>query len=261
MTGPSRRVVAIIQARLGSTRLPGKSLAAIAGKPLLAHVVERMMACATVHDVVVATTQDPSDAAVAHAAETFGAAVYRGSVDDVLDRYYQAARGARADVVVRATADDPFKDTEVTDQVVQRLLGDGADYASNTLEPTYPEGVDIEAFTLGALSRAWQEATLASEREHVTPYMWKHPELFRLSSVTRRPDLSRLRWTVDYPEDLTFARAIYQALYRGRPFGMQEVLDVLEEQPELAKLMHLGIERNEGYQRSLAQDRMLSGDH
>jgi len=255
-----RRVVAVIQARLGSSRLPGKSLADIAGKPLVAHVIERMRACATVHDVVVATTSESSDDALARAVSSLGVTVYRGSTDDVLDRTCRAARDAGAQIVVRATADDPFKDPEVTDLVVRRLLDERADYCSNTLKPTFPEGVDIEAFTVRALERAWHEARLASEREHVTPYIWKQPEQFKLVGVTYASDLSRLRWTVDYPEDLAFARAVYAQLYHGEPFGMEAVLRLLERQPELARL-NRGVARNEGYQRSLQHDRPVFGGH
>ncbi len=254
-----KRVVAVIQARLGSTRLPGKSLADIAGKPLLGHVVERMRACATIHDVVVATTAEPKDDELARVAGLLGVAVYRGSTDDVLDRTYLAARGASADIVVRATADDPFKDPGVTDQIVGKLLDGAFDYVSNTLAPSFPEGVDIEAFTMDALARAWREARLLSEREHVTPYIWKHPERFRVWNVSLSTDLSRLRWTVDYPEDLTFARAVYAELYHGEPFGMEAVVSLLARRPELARI-NGGVARNEGYERSLAHDRPVD-DH
>lgn len=248
------RVVAVIQARLGSTRLPGKSLADIAGKPMLEHVVERMRACACIDEIVLATTAEASDAPLVRLARTLGIRVYEGSTDDVLDRTYRAAVMARAEVIVRVTGDDPFKDAAVTEQVVRRLLEEKADYASNTTDPTFPEGIDIEAFTMIALERAWREARLSSEREHVTPYIWTHPKLFTLVNVAHSVDLSAMRWTVDYPQDLAFARAVYGELYHGRPFGMKEVLDLLERKPELARINE-GIARNAGYQRSLERDR------
>src|ERR1019366_7701536 len=126
-----------------------------------------------------------------------------GSAEDVLDRYYQAAREVGAGVIVRVTADDPFKDPVVVDQVAGRLMRDPQlDYASNTLEPTYPEGLDVEAFTFSALERAWKEASVPSDREHVTPYIRCNPEMFRTANVSHSPDLSALRWTVDYEADL-----------------------------------------------------------
>jgi spore coat polysaccharide biosynthesis protein SpsF len=250
------RVVAVIQARIGSSRLPGKALTDISGKPMFQHIVERMRACATLDDIVLATTEEPADAALLRAAEGLGVQGFAGSVEDVLDRTFRAARGAGADVVVRVTGDDPLKDPGVTDRAVRLLLTEEGDYATNTLVPTYPEGIDIEVMTLAALNRAWKEARLQSEREHVTPFIWKHPEIFRVANFTHTTDLSSLRWTVDYPEDLAFVRAVYDALYDGSPFSMQDVLDLLVRRPELGRI-NTGIARNAGYERSLAADRPI----
>jgi spore coat polysaccharide biosynthesis protein SpsF len=248
------RIVAIIQVRMGSTRLPGKSLTDIAGQSLLAHVIDRVDASANVQQMVVATTTGPEDDVIEQLAREKQVACYRGSPTDVLDRYYQAARQAQADVIVRITADDPFKDPDVIDLVVSSLLADPAiDYASNTMEPTFPEGLDVEAFRFSALERAWREARLPSEREHVTPYIWKHPELFRLVSVRHREDLSKLRWTLDYEEDLRFAREVYRRLYHGQVFEMQEILQLLEEEPQLAAI-NSGFQRNAGYNQSLQKE-------
>lgn len=249
------RIVAIIQARMGSSRLPGKTLANIAGKPLLAHVMERTRACRSVERIVVATTAEPADEAILSLAREWGVTVYAGSAEDVLDRYYQAAKAAEADVIARITADDPFKDPDVIDEIIQRLLGEPElDYASNTLKPTYPEGLDVEAFTFEALSRAWKEATLPSDREHVTPYIWRQPDKFRVASVRRSPDLSALRWTIDYEQDLEFAREVYSRLYKGRVFRTEEILALLESEPHLAKI-NQGIARNAGYLASLKKER------
>lgn len=248
------RVVAIVQARLGSSRLPRKSVAPIAGKPMLQHVLERAAAARSVQRVVLATTTDPEDVELADLAHANGIAVYRGDRDDVLDRFWQASRFADAEVVVRITADDPLKDPAVIDAVVERLMKSGADYASNTLTPSYPEGLDVEVFTQKALDRAWNEATLASEREHVTPYIWKHPDRFRVASVMHSADLSHLRWTVDYPGDLAFVCAIYDRLYRGEVFGMDAVLALLEREPDLVALAS-EVVRNDGYIRSIREDR------
>ena len=248
------KTVAIIQARMGSTRLPSKSLVEICGRPLLGHVIDRVGACQVVQELVVATTLDPTDDVLAAFVRAQGVPAYRGSPEDVLDRYSQAARLSGADVVVRITADDPFKDPDVIDLVAGTLLANPAvDYASNTLEPTYPEGLDVEVFRAAALERAWREAGLPSEREHVTPYLWKHPELFRLANVRQTPDRSALRWTLDYPEDLEFARAIYTRLYLGQAFGQREILALLDREPGL-QAINAGRIRNAGYLQSLAKD-------
>jgi spore coat polysaccharide biosynthesis protein SpsF len=157
--------------------------------------------------------------------------------------------------VVRITADCPLLDPTVVDRVVLDYLDNDCDYASNTIERTYPDGLDTEVFSFAALERAWHQAKLLSEREHVTPYIWKHPDLFKLRQVTQPQDLSALRWTVDEPEDMEFARRVYDALYKpGRVFHMPEILRLLQQHPELQAL-NAGFELNEGYNKSVAQDR------
>lgn len=253
------KVNAIIQARMGSSRLPGKTLAIVGDQPLLLHVIERTAASQRVSEVIVATTTEPEDDAIV---DRVGGKcrVYRGSVNDVLDRYYQSARMRESEIVVRITADDPFKDPDVVDQVIAALIDDpGLDYASNTLTPTYPEGLDVEAVRFKALERAWHEAKLSSDREHVTPYIWRQPHLFKTANVAYSPDLSSLRWTIDYEQDLTFAREIYQRLgQNGRIFRMQEILDLLEREPHL-RTINNGFVRNAGYQKSLAEDTITIG--
>lgn len=248
-------VTAIIQARMGSTRLPGKSLAEIEGKPLLEHVMERVRASRTVQRIVLATTTEASDDVLADQSARLNVCVYRGAVNDVLDRYYRAAQQFQAGVVVRVTADDPFKDPEVIDHVVGRFFENASvDYASNTIEPTYPEGLDIEVFSFQALEQAWKEAVLNSDREHVTPYIWRQPQLFRILNVKHDPNLSHLRWTLDYEADLHFARAVYARLYDGRVFLMKDILSLLEREPSLTS-MNSGIPRNAGWLRSIEADR------
>jgi spore coat polysaccharide biosynthesis protein SpsF len=252
---PNTKTVAIVQARMGSSRLPGKTLADIHGKPLLQHVIQRVGAATMIQEVVVATTMEAEDEAIVQLAQQLQTPVVRGSALDVLDRYYQAARVHGAGTVVRITADDPLKDPDVIDKVVVELLAESAvDYASNTLRPTYPEGLDVEAFTFHALEKAWREAALPSEREHVTPYIWKHPWRFRIKEVCHTEDLSHLRWTVDYDDDLRLVREVYARLDGCRVFGMHDILRLLQEHPELAAL-NRGIVRNEGYNESLKKDR------
>jgi perosamine synthetase len=253
-----KKVVAIIQARMGSTRLPGKTLMEIEGKTLLEHIIQRIGKAKTIDGIVVATTSEEADKRIISAAEEEGVESYAGSVDDVLDRFYQAARKAKADVIVRITADDPFKDPEVIDHIVGIFLeaGGSLDYASNTIETSYPEGLDIEVFSFEALKRAWSNAKKASEREHVTPYIWKNPDIFRVRNVKREGvDLSSLRWTLDNENDLRLAREIYKRLYpKKRIFLMADILALLEEEPHLVKINEGSI-KYEGYVKSLIKDK------
>jgi spore coat polysaccharide biosynthesis protein SpsF (cytidylyltransferase family) len=239
---------------MNSTRLPGKALLDVAGAPLFERVIQRVRRCVLVDDIWLATTAESADDALAQAAITLGVKTYRGSTEDVLDRMYQTAKVSAADVMVRVTADDPLKDPGVTEMVIRRLLEEEGDYSSNTLVPTFPEGVDIEAITMDCLENAWRTAVLPSDREHVTPFVWRQPSLFKLVSVTHPQDLSALRWTVDYPADLEFARAVYQELGHRDTFEMGDVLQLLELRPELAEI-NAGILRNEGYHRSLEDER------
>ena len=246
-------IAAIVQARMGSTRLPGKTLADVAGKPMLARLVERARRIPGVERVIVATTEKPADEAILRFAADHGLPAYAGSEEDVLDRVYRAACRYGVAVIVRVTPDCPLLDPTVSGLVVGRFVeaGGSVDYASNTQPPTFPDGLDTEVFSFAALARAWREATAPSEREHVTAYIWKHPELFRLLNVARDPDLSDRRWTVDEPTDLEFARAVYDRL--GETFGVDDVLALLRRQPEL-EAINRGPARNEGYARSVRAD-------
>lgn len=252
--GPA--IVAIIQARMGSTRLPGKVLADVSGKALIDHIVDRVRASANVGKVVVAMTDSPQDDRLeTHILERGTAGVFRGSEHDVLDRYYRCAVREHADIVVRVTADDPLKDPAIIDRAVETLLDDPTlDYCSNTLQPTFPEGLDIEVFTFAALARAHREARLASEREHVTPYIWKHTEQFRVANFRHQEDLSAWRWTVDKPEDLEFVRVVFRHFYRtSSVFPFEDVIAFLKEHPEI-QAINSGTIRNEGYMKSLRED-------
>ena len=249
------RMVGIVQARMGSTRLPGKVLVNIAGHPMLWHVVNRVHRAKLVDDVLVATSESTSDDPVVAFCEQAGIPCFRGSEDDVLDRYYQAAKWIGAKVVVRITADCPLLDPDVVDDVVRCYVDGGYDYVSNTSPPTFPDGLDTEVFSFETLERAWREAKWQSEREHATPYIRKHPELFRIGNVTYVEDLSSMRWTVDEPQDLEFVRAVYDHL-ESMSSGMADVLAVLKRHPELVEI-NAGIGRNEGYQESVHEDRLI----
>jgi spore coat polysaccharide biosynthesis protein SpsF len=248
----SMKTVALIQARMSSSRLPGKVLKDIAGQPMLLHVIRRAKQASSIDLVAVITSTHKDDDPIGILCKENGIPCFRGSLDDVLDRYYQAAIYFQADIVVRLTADCPLLDPKIIDKVVQAFHKGAFDYVSNTLECTYPDGLDTEIFRFGALERAWKEAGLKSEREHVTAYIYKHPELFRLGSVKQEPDLSSLRWTVDTPQDLDFVRIIYN-LIKDVDFGMHEILKLRKTHPEVLKL-NSGQQRNEGYLRSLQED-------
>jgi spore coat polysaccharide biosynthesis protein SpsF len=246
------KTAAIIQARMASTRLPGKVMADLAGKTLLERVVERARLAASLDFVLVATSNLSSDDSLASHCVACGIPCFRGSHDDVLDRYHWAAHEIGAEIIVRLTADCPLLDPAVIDRVVETFQSGDFDYVANTLQPTYPDGLDTEVFGFPALERAWKEARLPSEREHVTPYIWKQPTLFKLGSVKQTVDLSMLRWTVDEPQDLEFVRRIYAELGPGR-FQMADILALLRAAPCLAE-GNRGFVRNEGYQKSLRED-------
>ena len=230
--------VAIIQARMGSSRLPGKILAELAGQPMLARCVARLGRAQMLDDLLVATTTSPVDDVTTELCATRGWRCFRGSEDDVLDRYYQAARLQDADVVVRVTSDCPFIEPEIVDRVLREFSKrqPDVDYASNVIpERTYPRGLDVEVFTVKALERAWREDDNAAWREHVTEYIIRNPDRFKLHGVCFPENLSQWRWTVDTAEDLRLARLIYTAFGHDL-FSWRDVLALLAEHPEWAEI-------------------------
>ncbi|MGD0005811.1 MAG: glycosyltransferase family protein [Anaerolineaceae bacterium] len=233
-----RNTVAIIQGRMASSRLPGKILLDIAGKPMLAHVVERARRAKTVDQVVVATTTQLEDDAVEAYCRKHGIAVFRGSLNDVLDRFYQAALAFRADVIVRLTADCPLVDPQLLDQVVEEFLRAGVDFCCNRLPPplkrTYPIGLDVEVCTFQALERAWKEAKEPHEREHVMPYLYDCPGRFKILRVDYEKDYGEMRWTVDTPQDLELVCQIFARLGENHAFTWLDVLELFEREPQLA---------------------------
>jgi spore coat polysaccharide biosynthesis protein SpsF len=232
------RVVAIIQARVGSTRLPGKVFADLAGEPMLARVVNRSRRAQTFDEVVIATTSQPGDDAIVEMCVARGWPYFRGSEDDVLDRYYQAAMMYHAEAVARITSDCPVIDPEILDRVVQVFLDSQPeiDYVSNGYpRATFPRGLDTEVMRLSVLEQAWREDRNPAWREHVTPYILRNPKLFRLYGIAHEFDLSNMRWTVDTPEDLAFVRRIYDTFNHDR-FSWRDVVSVLKEQPEWLEL-------------------------
>lgn len=245
--GCEMKASAIIQARIGSTRLPGKVLLRIAGKAVLEHVVERARKATSIKEVVVATTVNSEDTPIAELAGRMGAGVYRGSENDVLDRYYQAAKLFKVKHIVRITADCPLIDPRIIDDVVNLYFNSRADYCSNTLIETFPDGEDVEVFGLDALNDSWKNAKLLSEREHVTPYIKKHTGMFRIETLKNAVNLSGKRWTLDEREDFEFIKMVLGQLYPANPdYSMEDVLKFLAKHPDIEKI-NGRIARNEGY--------------
>ena len=246
-------VVAIIQARMGSSRLPGKSMAEIEGRPMLWHVIQRVKRARLVDRVVVATSTAPADDAIEKMCRESEVPCHRGSENDVLDRFYHTARAEKAAQVVRITADCPLIDPSVIDRVVRRFQRGDVDYASNAMVRSYPDGLDTEIFSFSALERAWHEASKTSEREHVTPYL--RSEKFRTANVENDSTTlyQHYRWTVDEAEDLEFIRAVYKAFRERESFGMKDVFELIEKNPGLEK-MNSDIVSNVGYYKSLFED-------
>lgn len=232
------KTVAIVQARMTSTRLPGKILADLAGAPMLERQLSRMQRATTLDDVMIATTTNASDDPVIALCDRLGISTFRGSEEDVLSRYAGAAASSQADIVVRITADCPLLDGEVVDRVVRALRADGTDYASNTLTRTYPRGLDVEVLTREALDRTAAAAKSKPAREHVTWFIHTEcPESFTRSSVAADVDGSDLRWTVDTPEDLAMVRAVYAGLgLAGQNVTYPALLEWVRAHPEVAQI-------------------------
>jgi spore coat polysaccharide biosynthesis protein SpsF len=242
MTSSSRTLV-VVQARMGSSRLPGKVLAPVAGAPLLQRMLERVRAARTPFDLVVATTGRPEDDAIVALCGRLGEACFRGHADDLLDRHYQAARAAGASSVVKIPSDCPLVDPAAIDRVLGVFGSDPEryDFVSNLHPPSWPDGNDVEVMRFAALETAWREAQAPWEREHTTPFLWDQPERFRVGNVrwgTGRDCSMSHRFAVDYPEDLAFVQAVFDELLprRGPAFGVADVLAVLEARPEVFAL-------------------------
>jgi spore coat polysaccharide biosynthesis protein SpsF len=229
------RVIAIVQARMGSTRLPGKVLMRLGGRTVLSWVIHRVNRFRRLDGLLVATSVEPADDAVVKEAERCSAEVFRGNESDVLDRYYRGACHARADVIVRITSDCPLIDPEVSDYTIQRFLDERPDFASNALERTYPRGLDTEVVTFSALERAWKEASEEYQRAHVMPYLYQNPDKFRVLSVKGEVDFSGYRWTLDTREDAEFLQEVYERLRGSVDFTWRDVLRLLEREPALAE--------------------------
>lgn len=250
------KVIALIQARTGARRLPNKVLLKLGDKTVLEQVVGRVRRAGRIDDLAVVTTVAVDDLKIVELCSTNGIRVLCGSENDVLDRFYQAARLLKAEHIVRITADCPLMDPSVIDQVIDAYFDSGADYCSNVLTQTFPDGLDIEVFSFAALKKAWEKATMTSEREHVTPYIRNHKRMFKTVSLEHPRNLGVHRWTLDEARDYEFIRKIFDGLYDGNPyFGMDDILKYIESNPKL-KAINADITRNEGYGKSLKEDKV-----
>jgi spore coat polysaccharide biosynthesis protein SpsF len=236
MTMQRPQIVIISQARMTSTRLPGKVAIKVAGKTLLEHHLERIHRSELKTRLVIATTKNDADDAIVDICQKSGTPVYRGSEHDVLSRYYHAASKFEADIVVRVTSDCPLIDPDIIDLTINAFLSrePEIDYVSNCrLNQTYPRGLDTEVFAFSALKAAYEEAREPFEREHVTPFIWQHPERFALSNIDHYIDYSQHRWTVDTPEDLDLIKRMLNVCYPTNPeFGLQDCIELICRNPE-----------------------------
>ncbi|OLN24030.1 acylneuraminate cytidylyltransferase [Domibacillus antri] len=226
---------AIIQARMGSTRLPGKILKQVNGKTLLEYQTERVKQSNEIDQIIIATTVKESDEPIVDFCDAHGIACYRGSEEDVLSRYYEAAQQFEADIIVRLTSDCPIIDPAVMDRVVRYYKDHQPqyDYVSNTIERTYPRGMDTEVFSYEVLKTAYEQAVFPRDREHVTAYLYTNPEQFRIGRVKQNQDYSNYRWTVDTVEDFELIKLILNELYQpDRLFSLTDVIALLEKYPQ-----------------------------
>ncbi|MBI1351768.1 MAG: spore coat protein [Actinomycetales bacterium] len=228
------RTIGVLQARMTSSRLPGKVLQPILGAPMVLRQIERVRRATTLDGLVLATSIDPTDDELADVVTALGVPVVRGSLDDVLARFVQAIDTHGIDVVVRLTADCPLASPVVVDRVVSAFDPERVDYVSNTLQPTYPDGLDVEVVKADVLRWVAAHSDDPHEREHVTLGVYRRPDRFRVLNVSGEQDLSDLRWTVDTPDDLAFVRQVYERLYPGDPaFDVDDILDLLAQEPAL----------------------------
>jgi len=239
---------------MASTRLPGKVLKPIMGRPMLALQIERLRRSETLDKLIIATSIGSEDDAIEALCEDIGIECSRGSLEDVLDRFYHCAQTHMPENVVRLTGDCPLADPGIIDRVVRFHLEGGYDYTSNVLPPTWPDGMDVEVMRFACLIEAHSGAKLPSEREHATSFIYKHPERFRLGSVTQEEDQSLIRLTVDESKDFELVSRIYERLYPHNPeFGLNDIMNLLAALPEILA-MNQNFTRNEGLQRSEQED-------
>lgn len=246
----------MIQARSSSTRLPDKALKKIEGKPIIWHIINRAKKIKSAEQIIIITTRKKEDKIFLEIAKDNGVLGFQGSEKDLLERHYQCALKYNADPIIRITSDCPLIDPYIVEKMIQIYLKNNYDYVTNREPPTYPDGLDTEIFSFDALKKANRYAKLRSEREHVNPYIVKHPQKFKIFNYRYRKDLSHLRWTVDEKRDLKFVRQIYSRMKPKTLFSMNMVLKIIKKEPQIQQI-NQGINRNEGYAKSLKYDRIV----
>lgn len=230
-------ITAIIQARTSSTRLPNKVFKNLCGKPLIWHVVNRLKPSKKIESIILATTNNPSDDILEQWAINNDISCFRGDEDDVLSRYYFAALNAKAETIIRVTADDPFKDFNIIDKVICLFEENNLDFAYNNNPPTFPEGLDTEVFSFESLEKAHKNSCDKFEREHVTQFFYRNSSLFNQKCLKNNIDLSNLRWTIDTQEDWDMAEKVYNKLFpKNELFDMYDILDLLKEEPQIMEI-------------------------
>ncbi len=240
-------VAAIIQARLGSTRLPGKVLKDLNGKPLIKNIIDRINKCAMVDKILLATTVNSVDDELVDWCRSNNVDCYRGDENNVLDRYYEAAKSIGADIIVRVTADDPFKDPVVIDNVIKMLETEDLDFAFNNSPTSFPEGLDTEVFKFSAIEKAHNADTTDFENEHVTQYFYHNPSLFKMKNYPYTRDVSNIRLTVDTDEDFVLAKQIYSKLSpNNEMFYLEDILKLIDKEPDILKL-NMNVKRSAMY--------------
>jgi len=251
-----KRIILMIQARVESNRLPGKVLKTIEGKPMIWHVINRVKKIPNIQQIVLITTEKKEDEELEKIAKAHEILFFRGDENDVLNRHYQCAITFKAEHIIRITGDCPLIDPTIIQSILEFYLENDYDYVSNTIKPTFPDGLDTEIFSFKILRNCNEKATLPSEREHVTPYITKNSEKFKIFNYENKKNLAFLRWTVDEESDLLFVRKIYEKMKPNNIFTTQQILNLINEFPELSQI-NKGIKRNEGWKHAYDLDKEI----
>jgi len=246
----------MVQVRVGSNRFPRKVVQMIEDKPMIWHVINRVKKITKVQQIILITTEKEEDKELEKIAKEHEILFFRGDENDVLNRHYQCAVSFKADPIIRITGDCPLIDPKTVDDILEFYLENNYDYVSNTIEPTFPDGLDTEIFSFKTLKNCNEGATLPSEREHVTPFITNNPEKFKIFNYENKTNLSFLRWTVDEERDLQFVRKIYEKMRPNKIFTVRQVLDLLNEYPELVQI-NKGIKRYEGWKHAFDLDKQV----
>ncbi len=252
----SGKITCIIQARTGSERLPNKVLEEIENLPMICHIINRIKKAKNIDQIILATSNVESDKILLNIAKKFEIIGFAGDEKDVLDRYYNAAILYHANPVIRITGDCPLVDPILLDKMIDFFQKSNYDYVSNTLERTFPDGLDIEIFSIGALKKTYDESKWSSEREHVTPYILKNQNKFKTYNYKNEKNLSHLRWCVDKQNDLLMIKRIFQEMRPNHFFSTDDILKIISEKPDISQI-NCDIVTNEGYKKSIQNDKLI----